>query len=185
MVTHYATLLCGSPFDRRSLSSAVYPCQITAFSSVPSSFVLCFMFYVHVLCFIALPLGLDFYGVCLCWIMDLECLCLVLRLWQRCIVTRLGLRQSSRLSFFATRRLRRHLLPCHFYSLSSPVFVFSVALISESTWPRPSSFNLGFFVRRSRRCWVSRGLSTVGGRYCHKCRSLPYVALVFSSHFRT
>ena len=101
----------------------------------------------HVLCFIALPFGLDFYGVCLCWIMDLECLYLVLRLWQRCIVTRLGLRQSSRLSFFPTRRLHRRLLPRllprHLFVvlplslrfrrvsllsslLSSPVVVFSV-----------------------------------------------------------
>src|SRR6202451_4362865 len=141
---------------------------------------LCFMFYV--LCFM-FYFGLDFYGVCMCWIMDLECLCLVLRLWQRCIVTRLGPRQSSRLSFFPTRRLRRLFLLSRF-SLSSPSFL-SVAFISESPpWPRPSSFNLGFFVRRSRRCWLSRGLSTVGGRYCHKCRVSP-TRWYFSSHFRT
>ena len=50
---------------------------------------------------------------------------LVLRLWQRCIVTRLGPRQSSRLSFFPTRRLllSRFSIASH---LSSPIVVFSV-----------------------------------------------------------
>ena len=76
-----------------SSSSAIYPSQITAFSSVPSSFVLRFIIYV--LCSIALFLGLDFYGVCLCWIMDLECLCLVLRSWCSALVTLLSLRQGS------------------------------------------------------------------------------------------
>ena len=64
----------------------------------------------------------------MCWIMDLECLYLVLRLWQRCIVTSLGPRQSSRLSFFPTRRLRRRLLLSRFSitsPLSSPVVVSS------------------------------------------------------------
>ena len=110
IVTHYATPLRGRPFDRSSLPPRVI------FRLLLRPVIFCFMFYV--LYFIALSLGLDFYGVCLCWIMDLECLCLVLRLWQLCIVTRLGLRQSSRLSFFPTRRLLRRLLLFHFSSVT-------------------------------------------------------------------
>ena len=77
--SYYAVL---DMIDVSSLS-AVYRPQITAFSSIPSSFVLCFTFYVLLL----LPFGLDFYGVCLCWIMDLECVCLVLRSWQQSLVS--------------------------------------------------------------------------------------------------
>ena len=127
MVTHYATLLRGRPSDRRSLPLwfILLRSPLSLPSRHPLFYVLCFMFYVL--------FGLDFYGVCMCWIMDLECLCLVLRLWQRCIVTRLGPRQSSRLSFFPTHCLPRRLLLSRFSiasPLSSPVVVFSVVVFS-------------------------------------------------------
>jgi hypothetical protein len=130
MVTHYATLLRGRPFDRRSLLCGL---SFSGHRFLFRPVILCFMFYV--LCFM-FYFGLDFYGVCMCWIMDLECLCLVLRLWQRCIVTRLGPRQSSRLSFFLTRRLRRlrRLLLSRF-SIASPLSSLIVVFVISSSSP--------------------------------------------------
>jgi hypothetical protein len=135
-------------------------------------YVLCFMFYV--LCFM-FYFGLDFYDVCMCWIMDLECLYLVLRLWQRCIVTRLGPRQSSRLSFFPTRRLRRRLLLSRFSiasPLSSPVVVssFSVTIsglrLLRRSPPSPSfrNLHLGLGLRPSTLGSSSVVLVVVGSR---------------------
>ena len=74
----------GLDYDRRSLSPAVQPFKIAAFSFVPLSFVYVpvFTFYVLLLFFsdwiymVYVYVGL--------WILDLEYLCLVLRLWQRC-----------------------------------------------------------------------------------------------------
>ena len=98
-----------------------------------------------------------------------------------------------RLSFFPTRRLRRRLLLSRFSiasPLSSPVVVFSVVPLRRlylGISTLVSAFVLQPLVLRpsfSSFVGLSRGLSTVGGGYCHKCRALPYV-VYFSSHFCT
>jgi len=99
--------------------------------------ILCFMFYVSRFMLLLLyPFGLDFYGVCLCWIMDLDCLCLVLRLWQRRSAL-IALRSTSILAALFLPHASSpssspvSLLLCLLPSSSSPSFL-SVAFISES-----------------------------------------------------
>jgi hypothetical protein len=136
--------------------------------------ILCFMF--HVLCFIAFTFRIGFlwclsvldYGFGM-FVFGIAFMAAVYRHLSRpaSILTALFLPHASSPSLSPpVSLLLRHRLRSS-SSLSFP----SVAFISESPpQPRPPSFNLQFFVRRLGT-WLSRGLSIVGGRYCHKCRS--------------
>jgi hypothetical protein len=199
MVTHYAILLRGRPFDRCSLLCGL------SFSSHRFLFrpvILCFMFYV--LCFM-------FYV--LFWIGFLWCLSVldygfgmfVSGIASMAAVYRHSSRPASILAALflphasspssspPSSSLRRSpfVASCVTSPLSSPVVVvFSVVPLRRlylGISTLVSAFVLQPLVLRpsfSSFVELSRGLSTVGGGYCHKCRALPYV-VYFSSHFCT
>ena len=139
-------------------------------------YVLCFTFYVLLL----YPFGLDFYGVCLCWIMDLDCLCLVLRLWQRCsaLVT---LRSTSILAALFLPHASSpsssppvSLLLCLLPSSSSPSFLSLLCLLPLSSLRRsPFVISSSFSLRRfafvaSPSCLLRRlhlGISTLASAF--------------------
>ena len=169
--------LTWSSIDRRFLPPRFISLRspLSLPSRHPLFYVLCFTFYVLLL----LLFMLDFYGVCLRWFMDFG-------MYVFGIASMVADRDSPQptsilaaLSSSPTRRLRRRSPLPSPVVVSVVVFVVSVvplrrlplgistlasALVLQPLVLRPS---FSSFVE------LSRGISTVGGGYCHKCRVSP------------